>query len=93
MTTIPVGLCLDCSSLENIVIPSKVTAINQQAFLRTNLKTIEVKAATPPTLGTYAFGSGVGSVEVVYIPVGTLSSYETANGWKTFAGLFVEKEM
>ena len=78
-----------CSNLINIVIPSGVTDIGEYAFYRcAKLTEIKVLATTPPSLqNTNAISS---ATTTIYIPAGTLSAYQTATNWSSFASKFVE---
>ena len=78
-----------CTSLTNVVIPENVSYINQQAFYECNsLSEMIIKSTTPPTLSnTNAISS---ATTTIYIPHGTLSAYQSATNWSSFASKFVE---
>ena len=75
----------DCVSLEHITIPSNVKTIGADAFLNCPLKTMKIKAITPPTLYDPAINP---NIEAIYVPQGTLSAYQTE--WSDFANKFIE---
>ena len=79
----------DCYRLKSITIPSGVTYIGQVAFYGcSNLTTMTILAMTPPTLSsTNAISS---ATTKIYIPAGTLSAYQSATNWSSFASKFVE---
>lgn len=81
-------------NLESVVIGSGVLAINNQAFqICPNLTDVTILATTPPTLSNIsAFGENLSerSKKTFYIPSGSLSAYESATNWSSFAGQFVE---
>ena len=75
--------------MTNVVIPENVSYINQQAFYECNsLSEMIIKSTTPPTLSnTNAISS---ATTTIYIPHGTLSAYQSATNWSSFASKFVE---
>ena len=75
------------SGLESITIPANVASIGGSAFAdNSNLKTIHVQRATPPTCGDYAFG-GVTNTIPVYVPAGSVDAYKAASGWNYFTNI------
>lgn len=79
----------DCSRLTSVTIGSSVTSIKQSAFYDcSKLTTITLLPTTPPTLEyTNAISS---ATTTIYIPKGTLSAYQSATNWSSFASKFVE---
>ena len=75
----------DCTALTNITIPSGVTEIGSNAFEGcSSLASVTVEATTPPTLGVYTF-SGNASGRKIYVPSASVSAYQAASGWSTYA--------
>ena len=72
-------------------IPSTVTSIATGAFRSYyGLYAIHIEAETPPTLGnSNAFTPQ--SWTKIYVPVGTVSDYESATNWSTWAGKYYEE--
>lgn len=82
-----------CTSLTSIIIPALVTSIDTAAFSGcSSLSTITVLATTPPTLSSNAFNSSgiTASAGTIYVPAGTLSAYQAATNWSTYAARMVE---
>lgn len=73
-----------CTSLSSIGIPIGVTYIGQQAFYNcTSLTSITVEAATPHTLGAYAFDNTNNCP--IYVPSESVDAYKAASGWSSYA--------
>lgn len=84
------GAFSECTSLENIEIPASVYSIAGNAFGGCkNLKTVTVLRSSPPSL---MFGNPFDNeyITTIYIPAGTLSAYQSATNWSSFADKFVE---
>ena len=77
------------SGLTTITIPSGVTNIIDRAFYGcASLTEMKIEATTPPTLAeTDSISS---ATTTIYIPAGTLSAYQSASNWSSFASMFVE---
>jgi len=72
-----------CTSLTSVTIPSNITSIGYNAFYEcSGLTSITVNATTPPTLGSSAF---YGSSCPIYVPAASVSTYQSASGWSTYA--------
>ena len=75
-----------CYSLASITIPSTVTSISNYAFNSCNgMAEYHIKPATPPSLGGTAVFSGIQSDCVIYVPSESLTAYQEANNWSTYA--------
>ena len=86
-----------CTAAAIIEIPSTVNFIGHTAFRYcSNLEIVYVDATTPPTMeddnGTYdQFFDTDGNMTIV-VPAGTLSAYQSAPGWSTYASRIVERQ-
>ena len=87
VTEIGVRAFAGCSGLTSITLPNSVTSIGDEAFAGcSGLTSIESLAETPPTLGTDAFYNVSTSIPV-YVPCGSVSAYQSAEGWKAFTNI------
>lgn len=74
------------SQLKSIVIPKSCSYIGETAFYRcSNLKSITVKATTPPTMGGTGVFVQIASDAKIYVPSESVEKYKTANGWSSYA--------
>lgn len=79
----------NCSKLENITLPENVTSIGAQAFYGcSKLTEMTILATTPPTLSNK--NAIPSATTTIRIPAGTLSTYQGATNWSSFASKFVE---
>ena len=77
--------CFTATQLSEVVLPSSITSIGNSAFLSNySLVSVIVRATTPPTLGTNAFNSSHSDL-VIYVPAGSVSAYQSATNWSTYA--------
>ena len=75
----------DCTSLTEVIIPYGVTSIGTYCFAGcTSLASVTVEAATPPTLGGFAFERAAEDL-IIYVPSGSVEEYKTASGWSDYA--------
>lgn len=90
--------CLGCDGLKYVDLPSSITSIADSSFRSCdNLKTLVMRATTPPTLGNqYVFDNKYANtscpLSVIYIPKGSLSAYTSATYWSNLASKFKEVE-
>ena len=76
-----------CYGLTSITIPNSVTSIEGGAFWGcSRLTSIESLAEIPPTLGSDAFYN-VSTTIPVYVPCGSVSAYQSAEGWNAFSNI------
>ena len=66
-------------NLTSVTIPGSVKSIGSNAFYCPSLKTVDVKATTPPVIDSYTFYKS--NVEF-YVPAQSLDAYLAANYWK-----------
>lgn len=76
----------NCTSLPKIVIPSTIILLRygQEFYGCTNLRTIVIKAISPPTLNTSTFGSGA-TDRLFYVPDESVDAYKSATNWSAYA--------
>ena len=73
-----------CSSLNTVVIGSRVSKLDQGVFYSSPVKTVYSKPQTPPSAPAYFFSSK----PTIRVYTSSLAEYKTSN-WKDFAGSFV----
>lgn len=80
-----------CKNLNNIILGENLQKIMARAFYGCSALTeMTILATTPPTLAnTNAIST---ATTTIYIPAGTLSAYQSATNWSSFASKFVEME-
>jgi len=85
------GSCFyNCFSLQSITIPDTVTSFGSSCFQNCNsLKKIYMQPSTPPTLAN-ANAIPNNTNLVIYVPRGTLSTYQNASNWSNYASKMVE---
>ena len=87
VTSIGYGAFLYCSGLTSVTIGNSVTSIGEWAFYEcTGLTSVYVWAEVPPTLGTDVFYN-VSTRIPVYVPCGSVSAYQSAEGWNKFTNI------
>ena len=67
--------------LKSLVIPSSVTNIGDIAFRSCDMDYVKIEAATPPSIGTEAFGGEdppYESTYPIYVPCGAVDTYKAA---------------
>ena len=81
-----------CYSLSSIQIPQNVTSIGTSAFSNCyGMKEYHFKSTTPPTITSTNVFSGIPSDCVIYVPQGSLTAYQTATNWSTYASYMQEE--
>ena len=75
-----------CTGLASVTIPNSVTSIGSSAFYNcTGLTSITNKALIPQATVSSVFSSSILSECVLYVPEGSLTLYQNAPIWNTFA--------
>jgi hypothetical protein len=81
----------NCYSLASVIIPNGVTKIYKNAFFNCyGVAEYHILPTTPPTLETNVFQNIVSDC-IIYVPVGTLSDYQAATNWSTYASHMQEE--
>lgn len=76
------------SGIETITIPSSVTSIGIQTFQGcTSLAEVIMEATTPPTLASANAFLDCTALTAIYVPDSSVSAYQSASGWSSFASL------
>jgi hypothetical protein len=74
-----------CTALENVFIPSSVTAINQDAFYNcSKLMAIHNYAYTPQTITARTMYNVNKSTCILYVPIDYIDLYQEKDVWKEF---------
>ena len=80
-----------CTSLQSVTIPSSVTSLGNYCFASCGILTqYHFKSATPPTI-TAANALTVGGGVTIYVPTSSLTDYQSANIWSTWATKMAEE--
>ena len=89
VTSIGTSAFNSCYALASITIPSDVTSIGNSAFTYCyGMAEYHIKPTTPPTIGSSTF-SGIPSDCKIYVPSASLSTYQGASNWSTYASYMV----
>ena len=80
----------ECSALKTLELPSTFTS-HYGGFCKdcTALQSVTCKAATPPTLQSYAFKNVILAGVTLKVPAASVSAYQNAPIWKNFKKPFV----
>ncbi len=83
-----------CSSIEKLVLPSTMDAIQSCAFQNCfGLGSIVCNAVNPPYVESGAFDGVSKSNVVVEVPEASLAAYRTASGWSDFKKIVAHHEL
>ena len=78
--------CFQRTAISEIEIPSSVTEIRSTAFANcSSLAKVTVLATTPPALANVNAFSGTDANLVIYVPSASVSDYQSASNWSTYA--------
>lgn len=92
VTSISASAFYGCNSISAITIPSGIDTINNLTFRDCRgVAEYHFRSATPPTLSNIAAFQNISSDCIIYVPVGSLESYQTANNWSTYASYMREE--
>lgn len=90
VTSIASGAFSNCSTLATVDLPASLLTI-ADAFGSCAITSMICRATTPPTLSAGDFGANAfAATYTIYVPSGTLATYEAATGWSNHAGHFSE---
>lgn len=80
--------CFYYIKLKSLSLPSTLTYIGDGAFFRTTtIKTLYCKSETPCSLGRDVFDDEMYLFTTLYVPKGSKSLYQSADGWKNFSSI------
>ena len=86
MTSIANNAFQGCCSLSFVSIPITVASINNSAFQNSYLVIkYAVLRTTPPALASTSAFSGINPLCIILVPKGSLSAYQSATNWSTYA--------
>ena len=95
LTVIPKGMFIG-GSISNVTIPSTVTEIGAQAFQNHQSLTVIMESTIPPNMiwdtsaSSYTTFNNNTTLEI-RVPAASLSEYQSAPGWSTYASQIVAK--
>lgn len=90
VTSIGNNAFTNCYLPTYIEIPSSVTSIGKQAFNGCySMAEYHLKPTTPPTLANTNAFMNIQSDCVIYVPEASLTAYQTAENWSTYASYMV----
>lgn len=92
-TEMPSSLFASCTNLEEVYIGSKIVSIRDYVFSNCpKLRKLTIMSEIPPKIENSGFLENAynHSLEVIYIPFGSLEKYKSANYWNNFSDIFVE---
>ena len=78
----------ECTGLSEVTIPEGVTSIDDYAFSNcSGLTSITVENETPITISEKVFLNVDKTACTLYVPAGSKTAYETAEGWREFENI------
>lgn len=77
------------AKIHNMILPSTLTMIYYDGALPTTLKTLTVLAPNPPTM-IDVYDIYAPDLTAIYVPKGSLSAYQSAEGWSSKRDIIVE---
>lgn len=78
------------ANITKVTLPASVTTLGNYVFYQAIwLTEVHVLATTPPSAGSGIFLQA--PVQKIYVPTGTLATYQGASGWSTYANLMEEE--
>lgn len=90
VTSIPTTVFYQCTALTKLVIPATVTSIATKAFQGCYcMREYHFKSTTPPTLDNADAFDNMQSDCVIYVPSASLTAYQGATNWSTYASQMV----
>lgn len=76
------------AGFETITIPSSVTSIGASTFqVCASLAEVIMEATIPPTLANANAFQGCTALTAIYVPDASVSAYQSASGWSTYASI------
>ncbi len=88
VTSIGDGAFSQCTGLTSVTIPNSVTSIGKNAFNScTGLTSVIVEGETPASVGKNAFYRVDKTNCTLYVPIGSKTAYESAEGWSEFQNI------
>ena len=73
-----------CTALESVTLPSTLETLGEGAFSNCPLTDVDCRATTPPAMIDDAFDASTYRDAVLHVPAGTVTDYQSAEGWKNF---------
>jgi hypothetical protein len=90
VTSITTNVFYRCYSLTHITISSGLLSLADGVFNACGaLHEYHFTRATPPTLGSTSTFTGINPACIIYVPAASLSAYQTATNWSTYANYMV----
>ena len=81
----------NCKALTKILLGENLTTIGERAFYNSSFtKLVEIKAATPPTLGSSNAFEGCDKDLIIRLPFGTKHKYAIGTNWTVYFNHFEE---